>query len=178
MPLFNVTVREHAYTGQVYGGVVQAESCEQALRVAAGQATTSPVPPSPKPRRGFGVAVTEHAYPGRSYTDVVRAQSCQEALQVAAGQAATPQPAPGPKPQPSAARGRRCADVWVYSLLHLRAGGATRSPAHGARARLPANSVPAQPPQRRPACTAGRPHLGAHPFEWYRPPVRIQSARP
>ena len=35
MPLFNVTVREHAYTGRFYDDIVTAESPEQALQLAA-----------------------------------------------------------------------------------------------------------------------------------------------
>ncbi len=167
MPLFGVTVREHAYTGRFHHDVVQAESCEEALRLAAeqaaaprprrgpilrqdvaaavteqaytgrlytdvvqadsweeapqlaaGQATAPPPPPGPRPQRGFDVAVREQADAGRVYTDVVQAESWEEALHVAAGQAAAPRPPPGPKPQPDAADRPRCADVWVYSLLH------------------------------------------------------------
>jgi hypothetical protein len=152
MPLFDVTVREHAYTGRFYHDVVPAESCEEALQVAAEQATmprpppgprprqdldvavreqaytgrlstdvvqaAARPPPGPRPRRGFDVAVREQAYTGRLYTDVVSAESCEEALQVAAEQAAAPRALPRPKPQPDAAGRPRCADVWVYSLLH------------------------------------------------------------
>jgi hypothetical protein len=165
MPLFNVTVREHTYTGRFYSDVVEAESCEGALQLAAEQATapqpppgakpqrgfdvaptentgrfhsdlveaesceepvqpaaeqaTAPQPPpGPAPRRGFNVAVTEHPYTGRFYSDVVQAGSCEQALQLAAMQATAPQPTPGAKPQPDAAKRPRCADVWVYSLLH------------------------------------------------------------
>ncbi len=66
----------------------------------------------------FHVTVREHTYTGRFYHDVVEAGSCEEALHLAAGQATAPQPPPGPKPQPDGADRRRCADVWVDSLLH------------------------------------------------------------
>jgi hypothetical protein len=167
MPSFNVAVREHAYTGWFYSDVVQAESCEEALQVAAehaaaprprpgpgpqqrsgvamtgrtytgrlgtgvvraepreeaqqptaGQAAAPGPPPDPAPRRGFSVVVTEQAYAGRVHSAVVRAESCQDALQVAAGLAAAPGPSPGPKPQAEAGGRPRCADVWVYSVLH------------------------------------------------------------
>ena len=39
VPLFSVMVREHACTGQFYHHVVEAGSCEQALHLAAGQAS-------------------------------------------------------------------------------------------------------------------------------------------
>ena len=86
MPLFNVAVREHTYTGRFYGDVVQARSPEEALQVAARHAV---VPGSP-----------------------------QEALHVAAAQATAPESPPGPTPQAEAAGRPRCADVWVYALLH------------------------------------------------------------
>jgi hypothetical protein len=166
MPLFNVTVREHAYTGRFYDDVVTAGSCEEALRLAAERATapqpppdsepqpgpevvvrehaypgrvyddvvtagsrdealqpagraTAPQPPADsKPQLGFNVVVREHAYPGRVYDDVVTAGSCEEALQLAAERATAPRESPGSEPQPDPANRRRCADVWVYSLLH------------------------------------------------------------
>ena len=118
MPLFNVAVREHAYTGRFYSDVVQAESYEEALQVAAEQATVPRPPPGPRPQQGFDVAVRAQAYAGRFYSDVVQAESCEEALQVAAEQAATPQPPPRPKPQPDAADRPRCGDVWIHTLLH------------------------------------------------------------
>lgn len=161
MPSFSVMVREHAYTGRFYGEVVQAESHEKALRVAAEhagmpqpsgpglwqesrttgteQAHSGPPadaavhperreevpepaaapqpPPGPGPRRGFNVTVTEQAHARRVYTDVVLASSCEEALHIAAEKAAAPQP-PAPEALPDAADRPRCADVWVYSLLH------------------------------------------------------------
>ena len=116
--LFNVTVREHAYTGRFYGDVVEAESCEEALQLAAEEAAAPQPLPASKLQRGFNVAVREHAYTGRFYSDVVEAESCEEALQLAAERAAAPQTPPGSKPQPDAANRPRCADVWVYSLLH------------------------------------------------------------
>jgi hypothetical protein len=117
MQLFNVTVREHAYTGRFYSDVVAAESCKRALQLAAEQAT-APLPPSSEPQRGFDVAVREHAYTGQFYSDVVAAESCEEALRLAAERATAPEPAPGSGPQPATAKRARCADVWVYSVLH------------------------------------------------------------
>ena len=46
MPLFHVTVREHTYTGRYYHDVVEAESFEDALQLAAGRAA------APQPRPG------------------------------------------------------------------------------------------------------------------------------
>ena len=112
-------VREHAYPGRSYDDVVAAGSGEEALQPAAERATAPRPPPGPGPQRGFNVVVREHADPGRSYNDVtVTAGSCEEALQLAAERAAAPRPPPGSGPQPDAADRRRCADVWVYSLLH------------------------------------------------------------
>ena len=115
--LFNVTVREHTYTGRFYNDVVEAGSCEEALDLAAGQAT-APQPPPGSKQRLFNVTVREHTCTGRFYNDVVEAGSCEEALDLAAGQATAPQPLPGSTPQPDDANRRRCADAWVYSLLH------------------------------------------------------------
>jgi len=162
MPLFNVAVREHTYTGRFYSDVVQAGSYEEALQVAAqhaavprppagpGQQQGSGVPvtggtcpgrldtdvvqasrreeavqmaaapgppPSPAPRQGFHVVVREQADAGQFYSDVVQAGSYEEALQVAAAQAAVP-PAPDLMPRAEAAGRPRCADAWVYALLH------------------------------------------------------------
>jgi len=118
MPLFNVTVREHAYTGRFYHDVVEAESCEEALHAAAERAIAPQAPGGPKPQRGFNVAVREHAYTTPFYDDVVEAESCEEALQLAAEHATAPQTPSDSKPRPDAANRLRCADVWVYSLLH------------------------------------------------------------
>ncbi len=163
MPLFNVAVREHTYTGRFYSHVVRAGSPEEALQVAARHAAVPPPPPgpgpqqgsdvavtegtstgrldtdvmqasrreevpqlaaapepppSPAPQHGFSVVVREQAYAARFYSDVVRAGSPEEALQVAAAQAAAPEPPPAPAPQAAAAGRPRCADVWVYALLH------------------------------------------------------------
>ena len=71
MPLFNVTVREHAYTGRFYNDIVTAESFEEALQLAAERATTPQPPPDSKPRQGIDVVVREHAYPRRFYDDIV-----------------------------------------------------------------------------------------------------------
>ncbi len=118
MAWFSVTVREHSYTGRSYSDVVQAESCEDALQVAGEQAAG----PQPSPRlplpRGFSVVVREQAHAERVYSEVVQAESCEEALGAAAARAAAPQPAPGPQPRADATGRPRCADVWVYSLLH------------------------------------------------------------
>jgi hypothetical protein len=163
MPLFNVAVREHTYTGRFHSDVVQAGSPEEALQVAAqhavvpgpptgprlqhgsGVAVTGPPcsgrldtdvaraprrgeplpaaaapepPPGPAPQHGFSVVVREQAGAGRLRSDVVQAGSPQEALQVAAAQAAAPEPPPGSAPRTEAAGRPRCADVWVYALLH------------------------------------------------------------
>jgi hypothetical protein len=164
MPLFNVAVREHTYTGRFYSDVVQAESYEEALRVAAQhaavlrpptspepqnalepqnapepqyeseaprreepvplaaapelpQAATPEPPPGPAPQYGFSVVVREQPYAGRFYSDVVQAASPEEALQVAAAQAAAAQAA-GQAAAVQAGVRARCADVWVYALLH------------------------------------------------------------
>jgi hypothetical protein len=66
----------------------------------------------------FYVAVREHTYTGRFYSEAVQAESPEEALQVAAAQAAAPELRPGPTPQSETAGRPRCADVWVYALLH------------------------------------------------------------
>jgi hypothetical protein len=162
MPLFNVAVREHTYTGRFYSDVVQAGSPEEALQVAAQHAVvpgpptdprpqhgscvavTGPTctgrldtdvvqasrrgepvqvaahgpPPSPAPQHGFSVVVREQADAGRFRRHVVQAVSPEEALQVVAAQAAAPEPPPGPTPRTEAAGRPRCADVWVYALLH------------------------------------------------------------
>ena len=117
MPLFHITLREHTYTGRFYNDVVEAGSFEEALQLAAGQATASRPPPGSR-QRSFHVTLREHSSAGRSYNDVVEAASFEEALQLAAGQATGPEPPPGFRPQPDGANRRRCADVWIYSLLH------------------------------------------------------------
>ena len=117
MPLFQITLREHTYTGRFYNDVVEAGSFEEALQLAAGQATASRPPPGSR-QRSFYVTLREHTCAGRSYNDIVEAGSFGEALQLAAGQAAGPEPPPGFSPQPDGANRRRCADVWIYSLLH------------------------------------------------------------
>jgi hypothetical protein len=116
MASFSVTVREHTYTGRFYTDVVEAGSCEEALHLAAGQATVPQASPV-FTQRSFSVTVREHTCTGPFYTDVVEAGSCEEALHLAAGQA-TRRQLPGSKPQPDEAYRRRCADVCVYSLLH------------------------------------------------------------
>ena len=89
MPLFSVTVREHAYTGRFYSDVVQAGSCEEALQAAAEHATVPWPPPDPAPPGESDAAVTGRTRTGRLDTDVVRAERREEA----------PQPAPGLPPQ-------------------------------------------------------------------------------
>ncbi len=114
MALFHITVREHTYTGGFYSDVVEAGSGEEALQLAAGQATRLQPPPGSK-QQPFNVTVREHTFTGGFYSDVMEAGSGEEALQFAAGQATGLQPPPGSKQQPDDAR---CADVWVYPLLH------------------------------------------------------------
>jgi hypothetical protein len=112
-------VREHTYTARFYNDVVEAGSCEQALQLAAAQAT-APQPPPGSGQRSFTVTVAEHAYgtgAGRFHDDVVEARSREQALHLAAAQATAPQPPPGSGPQPDDADHRRCADVWVHSVL-------------------------------------------------------------
>jgi len=188
MPLFHIAVREHTYTGRFYSDVVQAESPEEALQVAAhhaavprpppgagppprarpqpgpdvavtgrtrpGQLDTGVVqpsrreeavqaaaalgpPPGPAPQQGFSVVVTDQAHAGGFYSDVVQAGSPEEALQAAAAQAAAPEPPPDPALQAKAAGRPRCADVWVYALLHCELGAGHDPPhlaiAHGYR---------------------------------------------
>ena len=119
MSLFSVIVREHACTGQFYHDVVEAGSCEQALHLAAGQATAPRLPPGSR-QRSFSVTVTEHTdatSTGRFHDDFVEAGSCEQALHLAAGQASGLRAPAGSGPQPDDADHRRCADVWVRSLL-------------------------------------------------------------
>ena len=95
MPLFNVAVREHAYTGRFYSDVVEAESSEEALQTAAEQAVTPEPSPEPKPPQRFDVAVTEPTWTGRLDTDAVRVEPREEAQPPAAA----PEPSPGPTPR-------------------------------------------------------------------------------
>ena len=94
MPLFNVAVREHAYTGRFYSDVVQAESSEEALQTAAQQAAAPKPSPDPTVLQRFDVAVTEPAWTGRLDTDVVRTEPREEAQQLAASN-----PSTAPTPQ-------------------------------------------------------------------------------
>ena len=114
MALFHIMVREHTYTGRFYSDIVEAGSGEEALQLAAGQAITLQLPPGSR-QQPFNVTVREHTFTGWFYSDVVDAGSGEEALQLAAGQATGLQPPPGSEPQPDDAR---CADVWIYPLLH------------------------------------------------------------
>jgi uncharacterized membrane protein len=94
MPLFNVAVREHAYTGRFYSDVVQAESSEEALQTAARQAAAPKPSPDPTVLQRFDVAVTEPTWTGRLDTDVVRTEPREEAQQLAASN-----PSTAPTPQ-------------------------------------------------------------------------------
>jgi len=94
MPLFNVAVREHAYTGRFYSDVVQAESSEEALQTAAQQAAAPKPSPDPTVLQRFDVAVTEPTWTGRLDTDVVRTEPREEAQQLAASN-----PSTAPTPQ-------------------------------------------------------------------------------
>jgi hypothetical protein len=116
MPSFSITVREHTYTGRFYHDVVEAESAEQALQLAATQAAVPKPPPGSTPR-SFSVTVREQTDTENFRHDVVEAESGQEALTLAAVQAAAPRPPPVSEPKPAAAIRRRCDDVWVYPLL-------------------------------------------------------------
>ena len=130
-------VREHAYTGRFYHDVVEAGSCEQALHLAAAQATAPRLPPG-SGQRSFSVTVAEQAYvtgAGQFHDDVVEAGSCEQALHLAAGHASGPgagwfRAAPRRRGSPQV---RRCLGPLAVAL---RAGGGTRSAAHGRRTRL------------------------------------------
>jgi len=73
MPLFSVTVREHAYTGSFYSDVVEAETAREALAVAAARAALrqvsgplagTAVPPPAHPEPAEGGVVPPVAAPG------------------------------------------------------------------------------------------------------------------
>jgi hypothetical protein len=138
MPLFSVTVREHAYTGIFYSDVVEAGSARDAVTVAGARAEARPwfpedAAPAPVPPRGFSVVVRGQAGAGPLYSDTVQAGSAAEALRVVAALAAAPQPA-GPGTWAGAEGGPRCLDVWIYSLLHCECP-AGHEPPHQATAR-------------------------------------------
>ena len=96
MPLFSVTVREHAYTGRFYSDVVQAGSCEEALQAAVERAAVPWPPPGPTPRGEFDAAVTGRARTGRPDTGVVHAGRREDAQLPAPGRREDAQlPAPG-----------------------------------------------------------------------------------
>jgi len=85
MPLFSVTVREHAYTGIFYSDVVEAGSARDAVTVAGARAEARPwfpedAAPAPVPPRGFSVVVRGQAGAGPLYSDTVQAGSAAEAL--------------------------------------------------------------------------------------------------
>ena len=109
--------------------VARAAPREEPVRLAA-----AGPPPGPAPQHGYSVVVREQADAGQVRSDVVQAGSPEEALHVAAAQATAPEPPPGPTPQAEATGRPRCADVWVYALLHcdLEAG---HDPPHMAVAR-------------------------------------------
>jgi hypothetical protein len=137
---FDVPVTGRTRTGRLDTGVVEAERREEARQPAAEQAAAPQPVPGPPPQRGFSVVVREQAHDGRFYSDVVQAESAEEALQVAVARAVAPQPAPGPTPQADAAGRPRCADVWMYSLLHCELA-AGHDPPHMAVARGYGRSV-------------------------------------
>ena len=82
------------------------------------ETSSKPVPNRVLPMPLFHITLREHTYTGRFYNDVVEAGSFEEALRLGAGQATGPQPPSGFRPQPDGASRRRCADVWIHSLLH------------------------------------------------------------
>ena len=109
-----VAVTGPARTGRLDTDVVRVSRRGDPVPVTAAPGP----PPSPAPRHGFSVVVAEQADVGRLRSDVVQAGSPEEALDVAAAQAAAPGSPPGLTPQAQAAGRPRCADVWVYALLH------------------------------------------------------------
>jgi hypothetical protein len=111
--VFDVAATGPTPTGRLDTDVVQASRREEVPQVAAALR----LPPGPAPQ-GFSVVVREQADAGPVYSEAVQAGSPEEALQVAAEQAAAPEPRPGPTPQAETAGRPRCADVWVYALLH------------------------------------------------------------
>ncbi len=115
---FDVAVTGRTRTWRLGTGVAQAGRREEAQQPAPEQAAGPQPSPGPPLRRGFSVVVREEAYAGRFHSDVVQAESCEEALGAAAARADAPQPSLDPKLQAAAAGGPRCADVWVYSVLH------------------------------------------------------------
>ncbi len=129
----DVAVTGRTRPGRLDTGVVQPSRREESVQVAA---VPGP-PPGPAPQQGFSVVVREQAPAGRVYGDTVQAASPEQALQVAAAQAAAPGPPPGPAPRAAAAGRPRCADVWVYALLHCELGAGHDPPhlaiAHGYR---------------------------------------------
>jgi len=94
MPLFNVAVREHTYTGRFYSEVVQAGSCEEALQVAAQHAAVPRPPPGPGPQQESDIAVPGVTGTRQLDTDVVQAARPAEAVQVTAALGPLLRPAP------------------------------------------------------------------------------------
>jgi len=115
---FDVAVTGRTHTRRLDTGAAQAERREEARQPPAERAAGPQPFPGPPLPRGYSVVVREQACAGRFYSDVVQAESCEEALEAAAARAAAPQPWLDPKLQADAAGRPRCADVWVYSLLH------------------------------------------------------------
>ena len=109
----------------------------------------------------FHVTVREHTYTGRFYHEVVEAESFEDALQLAAGRATAPQPPPGSEPEPDGVNHRRCADVWLDSLLRCELAEGHDEP-HMGTARG----------YRRPAMGEGRPRPGACVARASRPTAR------
>ena len=111
-------VSDVAATGRAPAGRLDTDLVQASPREEAPQAAAA-LRPSPGPTpQGFSVVVREQTDAGPVYSEVVQAGSPEEALQVAAGQPAAPEPPPGPTPQTETAGRPRCADVWIYALLH------------------------------------------------------------
>ena len=132
-PGSDVAVTGRTRPGRPDTGVVQPSRREEAMQAVAAPGP----PPGPAPQQGFSVVVREQAPAGRVYSDIVQAGSPEEALQVAAAQAAAPEPPPGLAPRAEGAGRPRCADVWVYALLHCELAAGHDPPhlaiAHGYR---------------------------------------------
>ena len=150
MALFYVMVREHAYTGRFYSDTVQAESCEQALQLAAEHAAAPPPPPGVQPRRELDVAVTGPPATDRPDRDVRPAEPREQAQRPAAGHAAAPPPPPGAQPR-------------------RRSRGGARAPGHrAARSRRQAGPAP-----RAGAPAGRRARRSAAPAAWCAAAARV-----
>ena len=112
-----------AATGRTPTGWLDTDGVQASRHEDAPQATAALRPPPGPTPQGFSVVVREQADTGPVYSEVVQAGSAEEALQVAAGQVAAgqvaaPEPPPDPGLSAETAGRPRCADVWVYALLH------------------------------------------------------------